>query len=229
MEYINSNITLMKWMIAERLRRRAHAAAPHRRAGSLAGRTRSCSKRDADAEYAAVIEIDLADIARADRRLPERPRRREDAVRSGRREDRRGLHRQLHDQHRPLPRRQQAARRQARHPGQAVGRAADQDGRAAAQRGRPLRRARHAPARAWKCPAAACAWATRRRCKEGATVFSTSTRNFPNRLGKNTNVYLGSAELAAICSKLGRIPDARGVHGATWACSTRPATRSTST
>ena len=32
------------------------------------------------------------------------------------------------------------------------------------------------------------------------------TRNFPNRLGKNTNVYLGSAELAAICSKLGRIP-----------------------
>ncbi len=42
--------------------------------------------------------------------------------------------------------------------------------------------------------------------KEGATVFSTSTRNFPNRLGKNANVYLGSAELAAICSRLGRIP-----------------------
>ena len=42
--------------------------------------------------------------------------------------------------------------------------------------------------------------------REGATVISTSTRNFPNRLGKNTNVYLGSAELAAICSKLGRIP-----------------------
>jgi aconitate hydratase 2/2-methylisocitrate dehydratase len=42
--------------------------------------------------------------------------------------------------------------------------------------------------------------------KEGATVMSTSTRNFPNRLGKNTQVYLGSAELSAICSKLGRIP-----------------------
>jgi aconitate hydratase 2/2-methylisocitrate dehydratase len=42
--------------------------------------------------------------------------------------------------------------------------------------------------------------------KEGATVFSTSTRNFPNRLGKNSNVYLGSAELAAICARLGRIP-----------------------
>ena len=36
--------------------------------------------------------------------------------------------------------------------------------------------------------------------------MSTSTRNFPNRLGKNTNVFLGSAELAAICAKLGRIP-----------------------
>ena len=36
--------------------------------------------------------------------------------------------------------------------------------------------------------------------------MSTSTRNFPNRLGKNTFVYLGSAELAAICSKIGRIP-----------------------
>jgi aconitate hydratase 2 / 2-methylisocitrate dehydratase len=42
--------------------------------------------------------------------------------------------------------------------------------------------------------------------REGATVFSTSTRNFPNRLGKNSNVYLGSAELASICSKLGKIP-----------------------
>ena len=44
------------------------------------------------------------------------------------------------------------------------------------------------------------------RVHEGATVMSTSTRNFPNRLGKNTFVYLGSAELAAICSKLGKIP-----------------------
>ncbi len=42
--------------------------------------------------------------------------------------------------------------------------------------------------------------------REGATVMSTSTRNFPNRLGKNSNVFLGSAELAAICSRLGRIP-----------------------
>ncbi|GAB3664498.1 bifunctional aconitate hydratase 2/2-methylisocitrate dehydratase [Ramlibacter alkalitolerans] len=42
--------------------------------------------------------------------------------------------------------------------------------------------------------------------REGATVVSTSTRNFPNRLGKNTQVFLASAELAAIASKLGRLP-----------------------
>lgn len=42
--------------------------------------------------------------------------------------------------------------------------------------------------------------------RPGSTVFSTSTRNFDNRLGKGTQVYLGSAELASVCSKLGRIP-----------------------
>ncbi|MDD2357012.1 MAG: bifunctional aconitate hydratase 2/2-methylisocitrate dehydratase [Thiovulaceae bacterium] len=42
--------------------------------------------------------------------------------------------------------------------------------------------------------------------RPGSTVFSTSTRNFDNRLGKGTQVYLGSAELASVCAKLGRIP-----------------------
>jgi aconitate hydratase 2/2-methylisocitrate dehydratase len=44
------------------------------------------------------------------------------------------------------------------------------------------------------------------RVKDNATVVSTSTRNFPNRLGKDANVYLASAELAAVCAKLGKIP-----------------------
>ena len=44
------------------------------------------------------------------------------------------------------------------------------------------------------------------RVADGATVVSTSTRNFPNRLGKGANVYLGSAELAAVTAKLGRLP-----------------------
>jgi aconitate hydratase 2 / 2-methylisocitrate dehydratase len=44
------------------------------------------------------------------------------------------------------------------------------------------------------------------RVADNATVFSTSTRNFNNRLGKGAQVYLGSAELAAVCSLLGKLP-----------------------
>ncbi|WP_394167587.1 bifunctional aconitate hydratase 2/2-methylisocitrate dehydratase [Photobacterium piscicola] len=44
------------------------------------------------------------------------------------------------------------------------------------------------------------------RVKDKATVMSTSTRNFPNRLGNGANVYLSSAELAAVGAILGRIP-----------------------
>ena len=47
------------------------------------------------------------------------------------------------------------------------------------------------------------------RVADEAIVFSTSTRNFDNRLGKDAKVYLGSAELAAVCAKLGRIPTAK--------------------
>lgn len=44
------------------------------------------------------------------------------------------------------------------------------------------------------------------RVADKATVFSTSTRNFDNRMGREARVYLGSAELAAVCAKLGRMP-----------------------
>ena len=44
------------------------------------------------------------------------------------------------------------------------------------------------------------------RVNDGATVFSTSTRNFDNRMGIGARVYLGSAELAAVCAVLGRLP-----------------------
>lgn len=44
------------------------------------------------------------------------------------------------------------------------------------------------------------------RVTDNATVVSTSTRNFPNRLGNNAQVYLSSAEVAAVCSILGKIP-----------------------
>ena len=42
--------------------------------------------------------------------------------------------------------------------------------------------------------------------RKGATAVSTSTRNFPNRLGIDTNVFLASAELSAVAALLGRIP-----------------------
>ncbi|NPA66686.1 MAG: bifunctional aconitate hydratase 2/2-methylisocitrate dehydratase [Epsilonproteobacteria bacterium] len=44
------------------------------------------------------------------------------------------------------------------------------------------------------------------RVADNAVVFSTSTRNFDNRLGKGAQVYLGSAELAAVCAMLGYLP-----------------------
>jgi len=44
------------------------------------------------------------------------------------------------------------------------------------------------------------------RVADGATVVSTSTRNFPNRMGKDAQVYLSSAELAAVCALLGKLP-----------------------
>ena len=42
--------------------------------------------------------------------------------------------------------------------------------------------------------------------RKGSTAISTSTRNFPNRLGVDTQVFLGSAGLASVCALLGRLP-----------------------
>ncbi len=50
------------------------------------------------------------------------------------------------------------------------------------------------------------------RVADGATVVSTSTRNFPNRLGKDADVYLASAEVAAVAARLGRIPTLAEYH-----------------
>ncbi len=44
------------------------------------------------------------------------------------------------------------------------------------------------------------------RVADNATVVSTSTRNFPNRLGNGANVYLSSAELAAVVASMGKLP-----------------------
>jgi aconitate hydratase 2/2-methylisocitrate dehydratase len=44
------------------------------------------------------------------------------------------------------------------------------------------------------------------RVPDGATVFSTSTRNFDNRIGTGAQVYLGSAELGAVVTLKGKLP-----------------------
>ena len=70
-------------------------------------------------------------------------------------------------------------------------------------------------------PGCACAWATRRRCGKARPCSRPARATSRTGSGKNTNVYLGSAELASICSKLGRIPTRGRVPSPTWACSTR--------
>ena len=83
----------MKWMIAEGYEDKRTLGRRIKAMEAWIAKPAPCSQPDADAEYAAVIEIDLADIKEPIARLPERSGRRQAALRSRRRQDRRGLHR----------------------------------------------------------------------------------------------------------------------------------------
>ncbi len=203
-EYINSNITLMRWMISEGY---ADARTLGRRIAAQEAwlKNPQLLEGDADAEYAAVIEIDLADIHEPIVACPNDP----DDVKTL--SDVAGAH--IDEVF--------------------IGSCMTNIGhfRAASKL---LEGKRDMPVKLWiapptkmdaqklsdeghygvfgsagartEMPGCSLCMGNQAQVREGATVMSTSTRNFPNRLGKNTNVYLGSAELAAICSKLGRIP-----------------------
>ena len=203
-EYINSNITMLKWMIAEGYK---DVRTINRRIAAMKAwlNDPQLLKRDDDAEYAAVIEIDLANIREPIVACPNDP----DDVRT------------LSDV------------AGAKIDEVFIGSCMTNIGhfRAASKL---LENKRDIPVKLWmapptkmdakqlseeghygilgsagarmEMPGCSLCMGNQAQVKEGATVFSTSTRNFPNRLGKNSNVYLGSAELAAICSKLGRIP-----------------------
>ncbi|MBN9408532.1 MAG: bifunctional aconitate hydratase 2/2-methylisocitrate dehydratase [Burkholderiales bacterium] len=203
-EYINSNITLMKWMIAEGY---ADARTLARRIAAQEAwlKDQQLLKADADAEYAAVIEIDLADIHEPIVACPNDP----DDVKT------------------------LSEVAGAKIDEVFIGSCMTNIGhfRAASKL---LEGKRDIPVKLWiapptkmdaaqlteeghygvfgnagartEMPGCSLCMGNQAQVREGATVMSTSTRNFPNRLGKNTNVYLGSAELASICSKLGRIP-----------------------
>ncbi len=203
-EYINSNITLLKWLIAT----------GYQDARTISRRIKAMQawladpqllERDADAEYAAVIEIDLADIHEPILACPNDPDDvktlsevagvKIDEVFIGSCMTNIGHFRaasKLLENKRDIPVKLWVAP------------PTKMDAAQLSQEGH-YNVLGSAGAR-MEMPGCSLCMGNQAQVKEGATVFSTSTRNFPNRMGKNSNVYLGSAELAAICSKLGRIP-----------------------
>jgi aconitate hydratase 2/2-methylisocitrate dehydratase len=203
-EYMTSNITLMKWMIANGY---SDARTLGRRIKAMEAwlEKPELLKGDADAEYAAVIEIDLADIHEPIVACPNDP----DDVKtlsevSGAKIDEvfigscmtnighfRAASKLLEGK-RDIPVKLWVAP-----PTKMDAQQLTEEGHYGVLGGAGAR---------MEMPGCSLCMGNQAQVREGATVMSTSTRNFPNRLGKNTFVYLGSAELASICSKLGRIP-----------------------
>ncbi|MDY0038583.1 MAG: bifunctional aconitate hydratase 2/2-methylisocitrate dehydratase, partial [Zoogloea oleivorans] len=203
-EYLQSNITLLKWMIANgyedqrTLGRRIEAMEAWIANPQLL-------EPDADAEYAAVIEIDLADIKEPILACPNDP----DDVKllsavAGTKIDE-----------------------------VFIGSCMTNIGHYRAA-GKVLEKVANVPTKLWiapptrmdqrqlteegyysifgkagartEMPGCSLCMGNQARVADNATVISTSTRNFPNRLGKGANVYLSSAELAAVAAMIGRIP-----------------------
>ncbi|MDV7339635.1 bifunctional aconitate hydratase 2/2-methylisocitrate dehydratase [Terasakiella sp. A23] len=203
-EYMTSNITLMKWMIAEgyhderTLKRRITAMQEFIANPEL-------MERDADAEYAAVIEIDMNEIKEPIVACPNDP----DDVKT------------LSDV------------AGAKIDEVFVGSCMTNIGHFRAA-GKVLDGLTDLPTRLWvapptkmdaailteegyysilgktgarmETPGCSLCMGNQAQIRKGSTAMSTSTRNFPNRLGIDTNVYLGSAELAAVCAQIGKIP-----------------------
>jgi aconitate hydratase 2/2-methylisocitrate dehydratase len=201
---MNSNITLMKWMIAtgysdaRTLGRRIKAMEAWLAKPELL-------KGDADAEYAAVIEIDLADVHEPIVACPNDPDdvktlsevagAKIDEVFIGSCMTNIGHFRaasKLLEGKRDIPVKLWVAP-----PTKMDAKQLTEEGHYGVLGSAGAR---------MEMPGCSLCMGNQAQVREGATVMSTSTRNFPNRLGKNTFVYLGSAELASICSKLGKIP-----------------------
>ncbi len=203
-EYMRSNITLMKWMIAEgyqdarTLKRRIKAMEEWIANGELL-------KGDANAQYAAVIEIDLADVKEPIVACPNDP------------DDVKVLSEVAGDKIEEV----------------FIGSCMTNIGHFRAA-GKVLDGKSDIPTRLWiapptkmdamvlneegyysvlgksgarmEMPGCSLCMGNQAQIRKGSTAMSTSTRNFPNRLGIDTRVYLGSAELAAMCALMGKIP-----------------------
>ena len=203
-EYITSNITMLKWMIATGY---SDVRTINRRIAAMEAwlADPQLLKGDADAEYAAIIEINLADIHEPIVACPNDPDdvktladvagSKIDEVFIGSCMTNIGHFRaasKLLEGKRDIPVKLWMAP-----PTKMDAKQLSEEGHYGVLGSAGAR---------MEMPGCSLCMGNQAQVKEGATVFSTSTRNFPNRLGKNTFVYLGSAELAAICSKLGRIP-----------------------
>lgn len=204
-EYLNSNITLLKWMIAEgygdarTLQRRVQAMQDWLTNPQLL-------EADKDAEYAAVIEINMDEIKEPILCAPNDP------------DDARKLSEVQGDKIDEV----------------FIGSCMTNIGHFRAA-GKLLQKfADVIPTRLWiapptkmdaallteegyysifgksgartEMPGCSLCMGNQARVAPKSTVVSTSTRNFPNRLGQGANVYLASAELAAVASLLGRLP-----------------------
>lgn len=203
-EFLNSNISLMEWMIAEgyedvrTLQRRIDAMRAWLADPQLL-------EPDADAEYAAVIEIDLNEIKEPLLACPNDP-----------------------DDIKPL------SEVAGAHIDEVfIGSCMTNIGHYRAA-GKVLEKMGNLPVKLWvapptkmdqhqlteegiysifgrvgartETPGCSLCMGNQARVADNATVVSTSTRNFPNRLGNGADVYLSSAELAAVVASLGRIP-----------------------
>ena len=203
-EYLRSNITLLRWMIAEgygdvrTLERRVRKMEEWLENPTL-------MEADSDAEYAAIIEIDLADIVEPIVCCPNDP------------DDAKLLSEVAGDNVDEI----------------FIGSCMTNIGHFRAA-GKLLDEAGTVNSRFWICPptrmdahtlmeegyyniygkvgartempGCSLCMGNQARVLAGATVLSTSTRNFPNRLGDGANVYLTSAELASVGGILGRLP-----------------------
>ncbi|MDH3325777.1 MAG: bifunctional aconitate hydratase 2/2-methylisocitrate dehydratase [Gammaproteobacteria bacterium] len=203
-EYLKSNITLLKWMIENDYENKRTL---QRRIDSMQAwiDNPQLLERDADAEYAEVIEIDLNEIKEPILCCPNDP-----------------------DDVKLLSEVGQVEIDEV-----FIGSCMTNIGHYRAA-GKVLENETNVPSRLWiapptkmdmhqlteegyysifgragartEMPGCSLCMGNQARVRDNATVVSTSTRNFPNRLGKGANVYLSSAELAAVASTLGRLP-----------------------
>ncbi|PGH55466.1 bifunctional aconitate hydratase 2/2-methylisocitrate dehydratase [Azospirillum palustre] len=203
-EYMTSNITLMKWMIANGY---ADARTLERRIKAMEAwiADPQLLRPDADADYAAVIDIDLADIKEPILACPNDP------------DDVKTLSEVAGDKIDEV----------------FIGSCMTNIGHFRAA-GKILNGNSDIPTRLWiapptkmdammlteegyyatlgkagarmEMPGCSLCMGNQAQVRKGSTAVSTSTRNFPNRLGIDTRVYLSSAELAAVAALLGKIP-----------------------